>query len=181
MLAHECHGLILLHRDMIGTMDGSFQEQQVLDTLASLGIGYTRREHPPVFTVEQAKAYEANTPGAHCKNLFLRNKKGDRHFLAVLDERLAVDLRALGQGVGAGGLSFASPERLLSILGLTPGAVGPFGLLHAGAREAKPRGSLPEYGLANVRELAGSPLHGLAELPRRGIVEFNLPAPALVF
>jgi Ala-tRNA(Pro) deacylase len=115
-------------------MDGSSAEKQVLDALTGLGIAYTRREHPPVYTVEQARLYEVDTPGAHCKNLFLRNKKGDRYFLAVFDEHRAFDLRGLGEQIGAGGLSFASPERLERILGLKPGAVGPFGLLHPNAR-----------------------------------------------
>ena len=110
-------------------------EIPVLERLRELGVAYTRRTHPAVFTVEQARQYEQNTPGAHCKNLFLRDRKGLHHFLAVFDERRQVDLRQLAEQVGASGLSFASPERLLRILGLTPGSVGPFGLLHPGARE----------------------------------------------
>jgi Ala-tRNA(Pro) deacylase len=110
-------------------------EVQVLATLEALGIAYTRRTHPAVFTVEQARVYEQNTPGAHCKNLFLRDRKGQRHFLAVFDERRQVDLRQLAGQAQASGLSFASPERLLRILGLTPGSVGPFGLLHPEAHE----------------------------------------------
>ena len=67
--------------------------------------------------------------------MFLRNKKGDRYFLAIFEEDTPLDLRHLGQRVGAGPLGFASPERLERILGLSPGAVGPFGLLYPAARE----------------------------------------------
>lgn len=109
-------------------------EIKVLETLKELGVAYSRRTHPAVFTVEQARLYEQNTPGAHCKNLFLRDRKGQRHFLAVFDERRQVDLRKLAEQAGASGLSFGSPERLLRILGLTPGSVGPFGLLYPEAR-----------------------------------------------
>ncbi len=116
-------------------MDPSSPDQAVGAFLASLGIEYTRREHPAVYTVEQARLYDAGTPGAHCKNLFLRNRKGDRYFLAVFDESTALDLRQLGADLGTSPLGFASPERLQRVLGLTTGAVGPFGLLNPAARE----------------------------------------------
>jgi Ala-tRNA(Pro) deacylase len=120
---------------MNDTLDLHPAEVRVLEVMKELDIACTRRTHPAVFTVEQARLYEQNTPGAHCKNLFLRDRKGLRHFLAVFDERRQVDLRKLADQASANGLSFASPERLLRILGLTPGAVGPFGLLHPEARE----------------------------------------------
>ena len=50
----------------------------------ALGIAFTRFTHPPVFTVEEAERYWADIPAAHCKNLFLRNAKGTRHYLVVL-------------------------------------------------------------------------------------------------
>jgi Ala-tRNA(Pro) deacylase len=116
-------------------MPASPFEQQVYDTLAALAIPYTLHGHPPVFTVEQARAYDAGLPGAHCKNLFLRDKKGRRCFLAIFEASAVLDLRELGARIGASGLSLASPDLLLACLGVEPGAVGPFGLLHSGARE----------------------------------------------
>jgi ABC-type oligopeptide transport system substrate-binding subunit len=65
---------------------------RVLDTL---GIPYTLHEHPPVFTVEEAEQYWADIHAAHCKNLFLRNQKGTRHYLVVLDHRKQADLKKL--------------------------------------------------------------------------------------
>ena len=62
------------------------------------------------------------------KNLFLRNKKGDRHYLVILAISKQADLRALVKMVGDDRLSFGSPERLMANLGLTPGSVSPFGL-----------------------------------------------------
>jgi Ala-tRNA(Pro) deacylase len=110
-------------------------EQQVYTKLAELAIPYTRREHPPVYTVAQARQYDADLPGAHCKNLFLRNKKGDCHYLAILEASTALPLRELGAQIGTTGLSLASPTRLMRFLGIQPGAVGPFCLLHPDARE----------------------------------------------
>jgi Ala-tRNA(Pro) deacylase len=106
------------------------QEQAVYDLLARLEIPYTRREHPPVYTVEQASRYDAALPGVHCKNLFLRNKKGDQHYLAVLAVATQVNLRELARRIGSSNLSFASPDRLARCLGVESGAVGPFGLIN---------------------------------------------------
>jgi Ala-tRNA(Pro) deacylase len=116
-------------------MSVTSHEAAVYEVLSRLGIAYARLEHPPVYTVEQARQYDADLPGAHCKNLFLRNKKGDRYYLAVLHAGTQVSLNELGERVGERGLSFASAERLMNCLGVEPGAVGPFGLLHSGARE----------------------------------------------
>ncbi len=60
-------------------------EQAVLDHLTGLGISFSRFTHPPVFTVEEAERYWADIPATHCKNLFLRNAKGTRHYLVVLE------------------------------------------------------------------------------------------------
>ena len=68
-------------------------ERRVLDLLDSLGITYSRIEHPPVFTVDQARAHWRDLDGAHCKNLFLRNKKGSRHYLVILEETKSADLK----------------------------------------------------------------------------------------
>jgi Ala-tRNA(Pro) deacylase len=116
-------------------MSSSAFEQRVYDTLDDLSIPYTLRSHPPVYTVEQARQYDGDLPGAHCKNLFLRNKKGDCHYLAVFEASTQVNLRELSGRIDANNLSLASPERLMRCLGIEPGAVGPFGLLHPGARE----------------------------------------------
>jgi Ala-tRNA(Pro) deacylase len=110
-------------------------EQQVADALTALGISFTRHEHPPVFTVEEAERYWREIPATHCKNLFLRNAKATRHYLVILEHAKSARLKELAARLGDDRLSFASPERLERYLGLTPGAVSPFGLLHPGARD----------------------------------------------
>lgn len=105
-------------------------EQKVYDILRELGISYTKHEHPPVYTVEEAERYWENVKGAHCKNLFLRNKKGKNHYLVIVPSEKRVDLKALTHRIGEDRLSFASPQRMMRFLGLEPGSVSPFGLIN---------------------------------------------------
>jgi Ala-tRNA(Pro) deacylase len=106
----------------------------VLAVLNQLGISCSRHDHPPVFTVEQAVEHWRGIDAAHCKNLFLRNKKGNRHYLVVAEHTKPVNLQRVAELVGDDRLSFASPERLLRCLGLTPGSVSPFGLINDTAK-----------------------------------------------
>ena len=105
-------------------------EHRVLEVFEALDIPFTRIEHPPVFTVEEARLHWRDLSGTHCKNLFLRNKKGNRHFLVILEDSKRADLKSIARGLGEDRLSFASPERLMRLLGLEPGAVSPFGLIN---------------------------------------------------
>jgi Ala-tRNA(Pro) deacylase len=111
--------------------------EQLLARLQELGIAHSSHRHDPVFTVEEAKRLRGELPGAHIKNLFLRNKKG-RMWLVVLDEDRQVDLAALADRLGAGRFSFGSPERLMAYLGVLPGAVTPLALINDRAGEVQP-------------------------------------------
>src|SRR3546814_980102 len=73
--------------------------------LDDLGIAYRSVSHPPVFTVEEAKALRGELPGHHIKNLFLRNKKGQMWLVTCLEDR-AVDLKGMGERLGAGRFAF---------------------------------------------------------------------------
>ena len=90
--------------------------------LEVLGIASRSFEHDPVYTVEEAKALRGELPGAHIKNLFLRNKKGKMWLVTCLEDR-QVDLKALGIRLEAGRFSFGSAERLMTNLGVEPGSV----------------------------------------------------------
>jgi Ala-tRNA(Pro) deacylase len=103
---------------------------EVEQYLRGLDIAFTRYEHPPVATVAEAEAHWAGIDALHAKNLFLRNQKGTRHFLVVLEFTRRADLAALGDEFGERKLGFASPERLRAHLGLGPGSVSPFGLIN---------------------------------------------------
>ncbi len=103
--------------------------EDLLRRLEELGIPVRTVRHPPVFTVEQAKALRGDLPGGHAKNLFLRNKKGAM-WLVVVPEDRTVDLKALAVRVGARRFAFASAERLMKYLGVVPGAVTPLAIVN---------------------------------------------------
>jgi len=105
-------------------------EKTILEVLDSLHISCEIFHHPPVYTVEEAEEHWNSIKGTHCKNLFVRNKKGNRHYLVILESRKRAHLRELNNQLGEDRLSFASPERLKRYLGLEPGAVSPFGLIN---------------------------------------------------
>ena len=112
-------------------------EREVLDYLEAMGIAYVRYKHPPVATVAEAEKYWTGLRGAHCKNLFLRNNRGNRHYLVIAEASRRVDLKALTRTLGEDRLSFASAERLKRYLGLEAGSVSPFGLVHDTEKEVR--------------------------------------------
>lgn len=98
--------------------------------LESHGITYQRFNHPAVFTCEQANELRMPMPGKDTKNLFLRDEKGKRHFLVSVGHEKQVDIKALKTILDTQKLSFASPERLKTYLGVEPGAVTLLGLIN---------------------------------------------------
>lgn len=104
--------------------------EQLLGRLSDLGIAAATHHHPPVFTVEESQALRGSLPGVHCKNLLLRDRK-HRLWLLVCREDCALNLKSLRDPLGAAAsLSFATPEILFEVLGVTPGSVTPFGLIN---------------------------------------------------
>jgi len=118
----------------------SDREQIVLEYLDANGIHYEVYHHPEGKTIEEAKQWWREDGSVHCKNIFLRNHKGDQHYLVCFDCDHDLDIHDLEQRLKAelmvqgfnspGKLSFASPERMLRYLGLEPGSVSPFGLIN---------------------------------------------------
>lgn len=106
------------------------EERPVMARLHELGIAWERFAHPAIATADAAGEHWARIDAVHCKNLFLRNQKGNRHYLVILEHTKRADLRAVADQIGDGKLSFASPERLREHLGVSPGSVSPFGLIH---------------------------------------------------
>ena len=100
---------------------------ELLARLAGMGVETTTVEHPPVYTVEQAREHTHHLPGGHCKNLFLKDKKGRLWLVTCLDER-QLDLNALSRRLGAARFSFGRAELLREILGVEPGAVTPLAI-----------------------------------------------------
>ena len=107
----------------------------LLARLEAMGIQASTHHHPPVYTVEESRKLKGHLPGAHTKNLFLRDKKGSMWLVVALYDR-EVNLLALGKKLETRGrLSFGSPERLMRTLGVTPGAVTPFGAINDRGQE----------------------------------------------
>lgn len=98
--------------------------------LAENDIAVTTHTHPPLFTVEDSQGLRGEIPGAHTKNLFLKDRK-DRLFLVTVEEDAQVDLKSIHHVIGASGrVSFGKPDRLMDALGVAPGAVTVFGVIN---------------------------------------------------
>ena len=103
---------------------------QLFAFLDSLGIAHKTVTHPPVFTVEEARALRGQLPGGHTKNLFLRDKK-HALYLVVAPEDADIDLKGLHRLLGATGrFSFGSADLLREVLGVEPGSVTPFAAIN---------------------------------------------------
>jgi Ala-tRNA(Pro) deacylase len=104
--------------------------ESLFAALDALGIAHETVRHPALFTVEQSKQLRGTIPGAHTKNLFLKDKKG-RFFLVAAVENTAIDLKRLHEVIGASGrLSFGNPEQMMEHLGVSPGSVTAFGVIN---------------------------------------------------
>ena len=103
--------------------------QTLFARLEELGIAAVTVEHEAVFTVEESQSLRERLPGAHTKNLFLVDKDG-RAALVVAKDDTRVDLKSVAKRLGIGRPSFGKPERLLELLGVTPGSVTPFALIN---------------------------------------------------
>jgi len=98
--------------------------------LAENQIAYQRHDHPAVYTVAEAQRLVPPLPAAKTKNLFLRDKKGQRHFLVIVPAAKRVDIKALPGVLGSDRLSFGSADRLKKFLGVDPGAVTLFAIFN---------------------------------------------------
>ncbi len=104
--------------------------------LDRLGIEHSTVEHPPFFTVEEGRPWHDRIPGLHCKNLFIKDRKGGI-WLVVMPAEKRADLGWIEKAAGAPRFSFARPEVLQEVLELSPGSVTPFGLINDTARRVR--------------------------------------------
>jgi Ala-tRNA(Pro) deacylase len=153
-------------------IDGSppASPDDVFRRLDELGVEVQTHRHPPVFTVEESRALRGSISGAHLKNLFLRNKKG-RMWLLVTPENRALDLKEVGALIGSGRLSFASSDRLMSYLGVIPGAVTPLAVINdkSHAVQVAIDSELLAYEALNVHPLDNSMTTSIAP---EGLLQF---------
>ncbi|WP_460449838.1 prolyl-tRNA synthetase associated domain-containing protein [Alsobacter sp. SYSU BS001988] len=145
--------------------------QDLFAFLDSLDIPSETVTHPAVFTVEESKRLRGELPGAHVKNLFVKDKKG-RLFLVSALEDTVIDLKKLHERVGgAGRVSFGSAELLMEVLGVEPGSVTPFAVLNDSGKRATVvlDARLMEHERINVHPLVNTMTTGVS---RSGLVRF---------
>lgn len=106
-----------------------FNDEDLLRKLDELSIKTVLHSHEPLMTVEDQKAHTHLLPGAHCKNLFLKDKSKSFWMITALDDT-TINLKNAAAQLGAGKFSFAKPEEMLDLLGITPGSVSPFALIN---------------------------------------------------
>jgi Ala-tRNA(Pro) deacylase len=138
--------------------------------LDGLGIAHRTVTHPPVFTVEEARALRGKLEGGHTKNLFLKDKRGAL-FLVVAPEDAVVDLKTLHQKLDAGRFSFGSADLLREVWGVEPGAVTPFGAINDPAGRVR---VVLDAGMMQHQKLNHHPLVNTmtTTIGREGLVRF---------
>ena len=104
-------------------------KEDLFELLIHLGIKTKTLEHPPAYTVEDAKAYRGELSGAHSKNLFLKDKKEQLWLVVCLEDR-NINMKDLKKSIGSAHLSFGKPDLLMETLGVAPGSVSPFTLIN---------------------------------------------------
>jgi Ala-tRNA(Pro) deacylase len=97
--------------------------------LDRLGVKTDTVEHPAVFRVGEGEEIKAKIPGAHTKNLFLKDARGQLWLISAAD-RTVIDLKRLHHVIGSARLSFGSAELMQQVLGVTPGSVTAFALIN---------------------------------------------------
>ena len=107
----------------------AFDRDRLLAWMAANGVEQTTHDHPAVFRVEEGLELKAAMPGAHTKNLFLKDKKG-RLWLISARQDTMIDLKRAPKTIGSDRLSFGNEGLLYETLGLTPGSVTALGLIN---------------------------------------------------
>ncbi|MFN4296596.1 MAG: prolyl-tRNA synthetase associated domain-containing protein [Brevundimonas sp.] len=111
----------------------AFDRDRLLAWFAEQGLGAVTHDHPPVFRVEEGLEIKAAMPGAHTKNLFLKDRK-QRLWLVSARQDTAIDLKSAHRLIGADRLSFGNEALMYETLGVRPGSVTAFGLINDTAR-----------------------------------------------
>ena len=102
---------------------------ELMAFLDEIGADHATTDHPAVFRVGEGEAVKARIPGAHTKNLFLKDAKGQLWLISA-EDRAVIDLKRLHTVIGSARLSFGAAELMAETLGVTPGSVTAFGLIH---------------------------------------------------
>ncbi len=129
-------------------------KEELLNYLDKQNIAYKNHVHPAVYTVEEAARYAGDIEGAHCKNLFFKDKKKNLFLVSTLCDKSIV-IKEVAEKIGAKGMRFGAPELLAEVLGVIPGAVTPFAVVNANGHPLKLilDGEMMEHKLLNFHPL----------------------------
>ena len=131
--------------------------------IESLAIPFAEHEHIAVFTVEESGLVDAEIPGAHTKNLFLKDA-GGAFWLITVPAEARVDLKALPAAIGCKRVSFGKTDDMARLLGITPGSVTPLAMINAepGSITVVIDAALADAGRVNVHPLRNTATLGLS-------------------
>jgi len=149
--------------------------------LDSLGVEHLTHEHPAVFRVGEGEEIKAAIPGAHTKNLFLKDAK-DQLWLISAQDRTVIDLKRLHTVIGSARLSFGSAELMEQVLGVTPGSVTAFALINDSDRRVHfvLDRNLAEAGRVNFHPLTNTATTGVDQAGFRKFLRALGVAPLIV-
>ncbi|KTE07943.1 prolyl-tRNA synthetase associated domain-containing protein [Sphingopyxis sp. H115] len=138
-------------------------EAGLLADLSALAIPFAAHEHAAVFTVAESDAVNGAIPGAHTKNLFLKDN-GGAYWLVTVPSEARVDLKALPAAIGSKRVSFAKADDMERLLGIAPGSVTPLAAINAapGSITVVLDSALAEADPVNVHPLRNTATLGLA-------------------
>lgn len=139
-------------------------EAGLLADLAALVIPFAAHEHAPVFTVAESRRLDAGFPGAHTKNLFLKDAAG-MFWLVTVPALVRVDLKRLPHAIGCKRVSFASAADMERLLGIAPGSVTPLAMINATPGSVT---VVVEQGLATAERINVHPLRNTGTLGLAG-------------
>lgn len=111
-------------------------EKPLLEMLDRMDIDWKMHEHEAVFTVEASAQLHGLIPGAHTKNLFLKDS-GGQFWLVTAPHDARVDLKALPGIIGSRKLSFANTDDMERLLGISPGSVTPLAAMNDAGGEVR--------------------------------------------
>ncbi|RJX67771.1 prolyl-tRNA synthetase associated domain-containing protein [Tsuneonella suprasediminis] len=132
--------------------------------LSALAIPFTAHEHAAVFTVAESRRIDADLPGRHTKNLFLKDTAGD-FWLVTVPAEARVKLKALPDAIGCKRVSFAKPEDMERLIGITPGSVTPLAMINAAPGSVR---LVLDAGLAAAERINVHPLRNTGTLGLAG-------------
>ena len=112
-------------------------EQRCYDFLDALGVSYRRVDHERAETIAMCEQVEGVLGCKICKNLFLTNRQQTDFYLLLMPGEKPFKTKLLSKQIGSARLSFATPEQMRELLGVTPGSVSVLGLMND--REKKVR------------------------------------------